>query len=213
MEGICFRPSTQTLFISGESDNEVYEYTLDGHRTGNRLQMPETIERAIGNAGLESLTYDPNSHLFFTMTERPLEGDSLLYFWAFGDDLKLKHEYRYRPDVPLNRKYIYGVSELCALDDGRLLVLERQIRVPKLKIGAKTIIRIYEVQPDELLVSKKRLVAAFKTRLNLTNRKFANYEGCCPISNSQLLLIADSQNQYKGVLRDWFKIITIAPAD
>ena len=31
MEGICYRPSTNTVFISGEKDNEVYEYTLDGH--------------------------------------------------------------------------------------------------------------------------------------------------------------------------------------
>ena len=30
MEGICYRPSSRTLFISGESDNEVYEYSLDG---------------------------------------------------------------------------------------------------------------------------------------------------------------------------------------
>ena len=33
IEGICYRPSTNTVFISGERDNEVYEYTLDGKRT------------------------------------------------------------------------------------------------------------------------------------------------------------------------------------
>ena len=31
-EGISFQPFTRTLFISGEADNQIMEYTLDGHR-------------------------------------------------------------------------------------------------------------------------------------------------------------------------------------
>ena len=41
MEGIAFFPYNNTVFISGEKDNEVYEYDLEGHRTGRRLEMPE----------------------------------------------------------------------------------------------------------------------------------------------------------------------------
>ena len=145
MEGICYHPSTNTVFISGEQDNEVYEYTLDGQRTGRRLEMPDVFKKANRNYGLESLTYDTQRHLFFTTTERPLKGDSLLRIQSFGDDLKPQRTYLYRPDSPISRKYFQGVSELCALDDGRLLVLERQIRVPKLKIGASCNVRIYEV--------------------------------------------------------------------
>ena len=47
IEGICYRPSTNTVFISGEQDNEVYEYTLDGKRTGKRLEMPAFFKDAI----------------------------------------------------------------------------------------------------------------------------------------------------------------------
>ena len=204
IEGICYRPSTNTIFISGERDNEVYEYTLDGQRTGQRLEMPAIFKQADHNYGLESLTYDTRRHLFYTTTERPLRGDSLLRIQSFDDDLKPQRFYFYRPDAPISRKYFQGVSELCALEDGRLLVLERQIRVPKLKIGASTTIRIYEVTPSDETMLEKKLLMEFRTRLNLTSRKFANYEGLCQIMPNLLLLIADSQNRYKGFLRDWF---------
>ena len=209
MEGICYRPSTNTLFISGEADNEVYEYTLDAQRTGRRLAMPDNIKRASHNYGLEALTYDAVNHLFYTTTERPLPGDTLIRLLAFGDDLQLKREYLYQPDQPLSPKHIYGVSEVCALSDGRLLVMERQIRVPRLKIGASTLTRIYEVTPGSDEHLQKQLVTEFRTRLSITSRKFANFEGLCQVSPSLLLLIADSQNQYKGILRDWFRLITI----
>ena len=209
MEGICYRPSTNTLFISGEADNEVYEYTLDAQRTGRRLAMPDNIKRASHNYGLEALTYDAVNHLFYTTTERPLPGDTLIRLLAFGDNLQLKREYLYQPDQPLSPKHIYGVSEVCALDNGRLLVMERQIRVPRLKIGASTLTRIYEVTPGSDEHLQKQLVTEFRTRLSITSRKFANFEGLCQVSPSLLLLIADSQNQYKGVLRDWFRLITI----
>jgi hypothetical protein len=236
MEGICYRPSTETLFISGEADNEVYEYTLDGQRTGRRLEMPTDIKRASHNYGLEALTYDDCRHLFYAMTERPLPGEQVVRLMVFGDDLQLKHMYLYEPDAPISRKHVYGVSALCALSDGRLLVMERQIRVPKLKVGAKTLTRIYEVEfEDEKQTAKqdstkqqgstkqqdstkqqaptkgqdllkKKLVTEFRTRLTITSRNFANFEGFCQVSPSLLLLIADSQNQYKGVLRDWFRL-------
>lgn len=209
IEGICYRPSTNTVFIAGEQDNEVYEYTLDGKRTGQRLEMPAFFKEAGRNYGLEALTYDRKRHLFYTTCERLLEGDSLLRIQSFSDNLKPGFCYYYKPDEPISKKHFYGVSELCALEDGRLLVLERQIHVPKLKLGASTIIRIYETTPTDKPILEKRLVKEFRTRLSLTSRKFANYEGLCEIQGNRLLLIADSQNRFKGFLRDWFLIIGI----
>lgn len=209
IEGICYRPTTNTVFISGEKDNEVYEYTLDGKRTGQRLEMPDIFKKAGHNYGLESLTYDRKRHLFYTTSERVLKGDSLLRIQSFSDNLKPGFCYYYKPDEPISKKHFYGVSELCALEDGRLLVLERQIHVPKLKLGASTIIRIYETTPTDKPILEKRLVKEFRTRLSLTSRKFANYEGLCEIQGNRLLLIADSQNRFKGFLRDWFLIIRI----
>ena len=211
-EGICYRPSTNTVFISGEADNEVYEYTLDGQRTGQRLSMPAAYKSAKPNAGLEALTYDTVNHLFYTTTEQPLPGDTLLRIQSFGDDLQPRRQFLYQPDARLSRTHYHGVAELLALGDGRLLVLERQVRIPKMKIGASTIISIYEVvipEADDQNPLQKRLVTSFKTRLTLTSRKFANYEGMCQPFPGLLLLVADSQDRYRGVLRDWFKLIPL----
>ena len=207
IEGICYCPSTNTVFISGEQDNEVFEYTLDGQRTGRRLEMPAIFKEADHNYGLESLTYDARRHLFYTTSERPLKGDSLLRIQSFGDDLKPGSFYFYRPDAPISAKHFHGVSALCALDDGRLLVLERQIRVSRLRLGASTVIRIYEITPADDPMPAKRLLREFRTRLTLTSRRFANYEGLCQPAPNFLLLVADSQNRYKGFLRDWFVVI------
>ena len=207
MEGICYRPSTNTVFISGEKDNEIYEYTLDGQRTGQRLDMPEAFKQANHNVGLESLTYDARQHLFYTTSERPLKGDSLLRILTFGDDFKPQRQYLYQPDAPLSTKHYWGISELCALDDGRLLVLERQIHIAHPKTGASTLIRIYETRPSENPFLEKRLLTEFRTRINIFTRRFANYEGMCQLSPRRLLLVADSQDRFKGLLRDWFLVI------
>ena len=212
MEGICYRPSTQTLFISGEADNEVYEYSLDGRRTGQRLALPPAFHKASRNTGLEALAYDSVGHRFFTTTERPLPGDTMLRIQTFGDDLSPRQQYLYQPDKPISRKYFHGVSELCALADGRLLVMERQLRVPRLKIGAKAVVRIYEVRPAGDDVLQKSLVAEIKSRLTLTSRKFANYEGLCQPYTGTLLLVADSQDRYRGFLSDWFLLHTTSEA-
>ena len=70
-------------------------------------------------------------------------------------------------------------------------------------------IRLYEVRPAESDTLQKRLVCEFTTRLNLLSRRFANFEGlCCPCPG-WLLLVADSQDQYKGILRDWFRLVAV----
>ena len=241
MEGICYCPSTNTLFISGEADNEVYEYHLDGQRTGRRLAMPPEFRKAGKNYGLEALAYDRRRHLFLTTTEQPLPGDTLR-IQTFGDDLQPRQQYLYRPDLEIeNRKSVnskfHGVSAMCALDDGRLLVMERQIRVPKMKLGARAVTHIYEVvlpdvpapdtrhparpigtlaEPDgartpntydEPPIVEKHLVKEIRTRLTLTSRRFANCEGLCEPSPGLLLIVADSQNRFRGVLRDWFILL------
>ena len=205
IEGIAYCPSSATLFISGEADNDVYEYTLNGKRTGRKLAMPDCFHHSKGNLGLESLTYDALSHRFFTTSERTLLGDSLLRIQSFGDDLQPLLQYLYRPDEAINRKYYYGVAALCALNDGRLLVLERQIRVPRLKLGAKTLIRLYEVNPAGNTFLQKRLLLEFYTY----NHRFANFEGMCMPYPGWLLLIADSQDQQAGLLRDWFRLVRL----
>jgi hypothetical protein len=121
--------------------------------------------------------------------------------------------------------YAMGVSEMTALDDGRLFVLEREFYVPQTKLGSFVNCKLYVVDPskgkqirvdDKLSLSspflEKRLMCEFKTSLSLFNFSIANYEGMClgptlKDGSRTLIMISDSQNQYRGILKDWFKVI------
>ena len=139
--------------------------------------------------------------------------------------------YAYQMDQPSTHKkadiYVMGVSELCALPDGQLLVLEREAFIPKIKIGAFCKCKLYLINPlnsdgfsmkekfsSDTPFLKKRLLAEWKTGLSLSKRSFANYEGMClgpkmEDGSQVVILLSDSQDQYAGVLKDWFKTIVI----
>lgn len=139
--------------------------------------------------------------------------------------------YAYQMDQPSTHKkadiYVMGVSELCALPDGQLLVLEREAFIPKIKIGAFCKCKLYLINPlnsEEFSMKekfssdtpflKKNLLVEWKTGLSLSKRSFANYEGMClgpklEDGSQVVILLSDSQDQYAGVLKDWFKTIVI----
>ena len=146
-------------------------------------------------------------------------------------DSRYMTTYAYQMDQPSTHKkadiYVMGVSELCALPDGQLLVLEREAFIPKIKIGAFCKCKLYLINPlnsEEFSMKenfssdtpflKKRLLAEWKTGLSLSKRSFANYEGMClgpklEDGSQVVILLSDSQDQYAGVLKDWFKTIVI----
>lgn len=216
-EGIAWNPYSHTLYISGETDNQIIEYTLEGQQTGRRMQVPASFSRLSSNYGLESLCYDGETHRYYTISERPAKGDSILRLTAFDDNGQMTQQYDYAIDqVPVKRKgtLLNGVSELCAIGDGRLLVLERTMRVTPLKIGSYVECRLYIVSPSSAQVLSKTHLYTFRTHINLFRRNFANYEGLCVARRLAdgsliLLLIADSQNQYRGILRDWLKTVVV----
>ncbi len=59
--------------------------------------------------------------------------------------------YAYQMDQPSSHKkadiYVMGVSELCALPDGQLLVLEREAFIPMIKIGSFCKCKLYQINP------------------------------------------------------------------
>lgn len=146
-------------------------------------------------------------------------------------DSRYMMTYAYQMDQPSTHKkadiYVMGVSELCVLPDGQLLVLEREAFIPKIKIGAFCKCKLYLVNPlnsEEFSMKekfssdtpflKKRLLTEWKTGLSLSKRSFANYEGMClgpklEDGSQVIILLSDSQDQYAGVLKDWFKTIVI----
>lgn len=231
-EGICYMPQTQTVFVSGEADQDILEYNLQGQLTGRKLNIPDIFKTAYPNGSFEALTYQPQTHRFWTTSEFTLKADgqkptiekkikNRLRLQSFGDDLQPKEQYWYETDSTITKKRkgrsILGVSGLAALEDGRIVVLEREMYFPKKQIGSYCLVKLYLVnpsqqQPDDVL--KKTLLTEFRTKVNLTRRNFANYEGVCvgpklADGRQLLILICDSQNQRRGILRDWFKTIIL----
>ena len=146
-------------------------------------------------------------------------------------DKHFMEAYAYRMDKPTTSKkaetYVMGVSELCVLPDGRLLVLEREAFIPKMKLGAFCKCKLYLVNPlqenpypivqpfgEATPYINKHLLLEWKTGLSVFDRSFANYEGMClgpKLKNGDqvVILLSDSQDQYAGVLKDWFKTVVI----
>ena len=232
-EGICYMPQTQTVFVSGEDDQEILEYNLQGQLTGRKLNIPEVFKTAYSNGGFEALTYQVATQRFWTTSENTLKADgqkptvkrkiaNRLRLQSFGDDLQPKEQYWYETDSAVTRKHkgrsILGVSGLAALDDGRIVVLEREMYFPKKQIGSYSLVKLYLVDPSQQQpgeVLQKTLLAEFRTKVNLTRRNFANFEGICvgprlADGRQLLVLVCDSQNQYRGVMKDWFKTVILS---
>lgn len=238
-EGIVFFPSDSgSVFISGEGDQRILEYTLAGQRTGRELSVPEHFKHAASNYGFEALAYGGKGRRcrFWTTTESTLPADAaladslcggsgnLLRIQSFGRNLQQKREYFYRMDASgvseRGSIYAFGVPSLCVLPDRTLLVLEREANVPSVYVGANVVNKIYSVRPKRSNageVLEKTLVASWTTWLTVTKMDWANYEGMClgavlEDGRQTLLLVNDSQNGYgKGPIRlkDYIKVIVL----
>ncbi|MBO4663022.1 MAG: esterase-like activity of phytase family protein [Bacteroidaceae bacterium] len=244
-EGIAYVPSRNTLFVSDEANQRVVEYTTEGVPTGRKLAVPKAFgkDAIYGNYGFEALTYSEADHCLWTVTEHTLKADGVkampgdtagcvLRLLAFDDQtLEPVRQYAYRLDAPRAKKkgrnYAYGVSALCALDDGSVLVMEREFHVAKRYLGSWVRHKIYRVVPsasqqigDSLPPSaymNKTLVAKINTHLDIVRHNLANYEGMCLGSrladgSQVLILISDSQNNYGNSfyrMKDYVKILII----
>ena len=231
-EGICYFPQNNTVFVSGEADGHIIEYQLDGQLTGRKMNIPSIFNVTHGNRGFEALTYNATTHRFWTTTENTLKADgekptitrripNLLRFQSFNDDLQPCEQYYYLTDTTdvkgTEGKNTLGVSGLAALDDGQLVVLEREVHRTPNEIGSYAHVKLYVVNPSmqragDLL--QKQLITEFRTKMNITDRSFANYEGICvgpklKDGRTLLMLVSDSQDQYRGYLKDWFRTVAV----
>ncbi len=249
-EGVAFFPSDSTVFICGEGDQQVLEYDMRGRPTGRGLDVPEMFARPeiVPNYGFESLAYCPATRLFWTTTESTLQRDgravspstpgtaNLLRVQSFGDDLRPAAQYAYKTEAgrasDFGKIYAFGVSEIAALPDGRLVVMEREANVPPRYLGATVTCRLFltdprgacdvtaesdlRLLPDSAFLPK-RLLCEMTTGVTLLRQNFANYEGMCPgrrlVDGRQtLLLVSDSQGGYgKGPfhLKDYIRAVVM----
>lgn len=243
-EGIAFLPSDDysvgekgsgTIWISSEDNGEVLEYGWNGALTGRRLNVPDRFKGAPSNQSLEALDYNPVTETFWITSENMLKCDG---DYAYGLAAKLRlqsfrrngragKQYAYMTDDPVApdgvmKRYAFGVSDMLALDDGRVLVLEREFYVPEKFIGAWCRHKIYLVDPSKSRsvgaslgkrdFMAKHLVYEFST--SLAGGDLANFEGMAlgprmKDGTRAVILVSDSQGGYGGLLRDWFKVLLV----
>lgn len=164
-EGVAYMPSRKTIFISGEGDQRILEYDLNGQPTGQELNVPTIFssKKIVFNYGFEALCYDSIAHRFWTTTESTLPADgpaagpqhpgvkNLLRLQAFNDQLQPVAQYAYRMDAgradDFGKIYVFGVPELTSLPDGRLLVLEREANVTSGGLSSTVRCKLFVVDP------------------------------------------------------------------
>lgn len=226
-EGIAYSPSAGRLYVSSENQ-EIRGYDFTGRETGKPFRIPAdmgkgAIER---NRGFEALAYNDVTGLFWTTTEAPLKRDTflprILRLQSFNGDGEPGERYFYQTGEPSRSSagtdaYVHGIPALAALDDGRLIVLEREVHVPRGSFWEKltdsfTKTDLYLVDPvhDTAGILRKSLLCSFRTgALDL-----ANFEGMClgpalPDGRRILLLIADSQKGSGGLTNEYVKVILL----
>ena len=226
-EGIVYVPTLGTLYVSTEKQ-EIREYDLAGRETGKALRIPHDlgVENIQPNRGFEALSYNDSTGLFWTTTESPLKQDAFLprlhRLQTFDIHGAPAERFLYQTDVPVQTAsgtaaYVHGIPALAALDDGRLLVLEREVSVPNGGFWDKltnsfTKTDLYLVDPvhDTAGILRKSLLCSFTTgALDL-----ANFEGMClgpilPDGRRTLILIADSQKGAGGLTQEYVKVILL----
>lgn len=217
IEAVAFYPHNHHLYIGNEETSSIME--LGNDSILSTVVINDFARNAYANRSIESLCYDAYSNSFFTVNESPLRGDSALTLRLKRLDNHLKETATYdyklaQPEEQTPEKggtHVLGCAELASMNDGTLLSLEREFYLPKRKIGAWVKNKIFRFIPGQ---KNKQLVASWSTRLTLFNHSFANYEGMCLGPKTRdgrqiVLLCADSQNRYKGILKDWFRTIVL----
>lgn len=178
-EGIALENKGR-LFVSFEGTKQIPSgIAAFGAKSGNRLfELPLPPAFASGdkhgiqsNHGFESLcTAGPSRRWLFTMTESPLAQDATVALDSYHGLLRLlRYDVKSRDIAPpLQRAYapehdaLYtSVPDVLALDEHRVLVLERQLLTPVIPRARR--IRIYEVNFDQADATD---VAAMKSLKN-----------------------------------------------
>jgi len=237
-EDVAYVPASGTVFVADEGQQRIIEYGLDGNRTGREPKIPFYLQAdsIYPNYGFESLTYSVSDGLLWTITEQSLKNDGKISDSTNKEGCRLRLQsfdavtgqpvawYYYKTDAPTARKagrnYSFGVSAITAMEDGTLLVMEREFYVSKNYLGSWVKINIYKVDIAKRTAEgclDKQLVVSFKNRLNALRRNIANYEGMCLGPNladgrQTIILISDSQNNHGNALfrlKDQIRVIIL----
>ena len=191
LEGCAYDPLTHWVWVSDEYDSSIRAYDPKTGRMVAKAAVPDVyLKHARKNRSLEALAISPDGLHMYAANEDTLDCDGEPAGPGVGGIVRIQEfvrcdsadlwrpsrQLRYATDpvegTPYNGMALSGISAMCVLDKGRLLVLEREMS--KKNVLLPTLRgRLYEV--DLNTTSKtvsKRLLWDESTM-------FANYEGVC----------------------------------
>ena len=207
LEGIACDPLDGSIWLADERAGCIKQYDpFTGRQLLGAVKLPKHMKRFAKDRGLESLTICDGGLSMWTCNEEALETDGSISTRNAGTNVRLTRfvrktckdpwkpvgQWMYRTDSIAGKPWCdkkgedvsrSGVSELCQLEDGTLLVLEREFSVmlvPRFRCrvyetdfsGATEVMEIPSLscKPPPKAVSKKLLCET---------TGFAMYEGMC----------------------------------
>jgi len=233
LEAVAFDAANGTVWAADETRGTVKEYRIADGSVVCTLSLPDELRHPRSNLGIESLTLSEDGKTLWTCTEEalprdgprssPTNGTTVLLLKYTRSTTKalfmLEGIYPYTTDA-WTQPYDYhgkgrrGVSGLCALPDGSLLVLERELSFGGSKswaaaTTARLSFAIYHVNPSLVGPARRAgraesvvLAASAAEKHQLASGggpvfTSGNYEGIClgprlPDDKRSVLLISDS---------------------
>jgi 3-phytase len=228
-EGIALLPDG--FLIANETGGHLYELDREGH-TRRALDLPPHYTTALRNKSLEALSLSPDGRFIFTANESALESDGSQPTATRGTTVRILRidrttsktiEVAYRTEpVFAEGGGDMGMSEICALSDRELLVLERSyvpgvgnsIRIFRTSIEDAPDVKDVDHLTDATPALPKRLVIDLAlaglevspARSQTTMALYPNFEGMAlgprlPDGRRVLFLISDDNGKPTQVTR------------
>jgi hypothetical protein len=213
LEGIAFDPEHDTVLVSDETGPGIREYRLADGGLVRAIELPPVFAHIRKNLSLESLSMAPDHRTLWTANEETLATDGPISTTTTGSVVRLQRfDHAFRPagqwayvteplfgDLQLRGrdKESSGVSDLVALPDGGLIVLERAYGMGGLRIGLYEVDFAGATDVSELpSLAGAHYTPVHKTRLWQRLFPTINYEGATlgpelSAGGRSLLLISD----------------------
>lgn len=192
-EGIAWDSQRRTVFVTDETTQTIKEIDpVTGKRVAE-VPLPEHQRKRRKNRGLEALALSPDGGFLWTANEEALSGDGDPSSVRKGTTVRLTRfrrqhgnawthdgEWAYLTDAiggGNTRRMRSGVSDMCVLEDGTLLVLERELS--RKGVDPAYRVRLYAVRPARSETFDRNRPMAKKLLFG-ADTGTANYEGVCP---------------------------------
>lgn len=169
VEDVVFDAARGVLWVADEGMQTVTGYDTLTQQSISALAIPSYFfkDSIYENLGFEALTHHPRVQIWCSTSESPLRCDAVqrpenlpstaplnlrLTFWdtTYKPIGFLLYQMAAAQLSQQARYYLHGVPALCLLPNGALLVMERELSVPRFYVGAKCNIRLRLVPQTEL---------------------------------------------------------------